>query len=352
MHEIFVGETASNCKASLCFLRVPPLKCGVRVLLVKLSSMGDVIHNLPVVTDLVRAFPDIEIDWVCEAPYVDLVALHPSVNQIFPVHLRALKKQWWRLSLWAQLVDERRQLAVPHYDAVIDTQGLVKSAVIARGAHQIISGFNKSSAREPFAAKFYGRTFDIARNQHAVERNRQLVAAAMGYEISYPAAYGLRPETPRPAWLSSQPYAVLLHATSRADKQWPLDNWVALAKKINDRGLMVVLPWGSEKEKTVSEKIASTLANAVVPPAMKLNEAAHLLAHTAGVVGVDTGLAHLSVAFERPTVGIYVTTEPALTGLHGSAGAINLGGGSPVKPSNPSVDAVFEALLPHLPPPA
>jgi heptosyltransferase I len=313
--------------------------------------MGDVIHNLPVVTDLARAFPEIEIGWVTEAPYAELVALHPNVKQVFPIHLRALKKQWWRTSLWAQFREELSRLAMQQYDCVIDTQGLIKSAVVARGAAQPISGFSKSVAREPMAARFYARTFDISREQHAVERNRQLVAAAMGYKVSTPVDYGLNAQMPRPAWLSGHLYIVLLHATSRADKQWPIANWVALAKKLNDRHLMVVLPWGSEKEKSTSEKIAAELTHAIVPPAMNLTEAAKLLANAAGVVGVDTGLAHLAVAFNRPTVGIYVSTEPALTGLCGNASAINLGGGTASQISNPSMDAVFAALLPHLPPP-
>jgi heptosyltransferase I len=312
--------------------------------------MGDVIHNLPVVTDLACAFPGIEIDWVTEAPYAELVALHPNVNHVFPIHLRALKKQWWRASLWAQFREERRKLAVQKYDSVIDTQGLVKSAIVARGARQPISGFSQSVAREPLAARFYDRTFEIEREQHAVERNRQLVAAAMGYKILSTADYGLNAQIPRPAWLSGQRYVVLLHATSRADKQWPIAHWAALAKKLNDYGLMVVAPWGNEAEKKVSEQISSFAKNAAIAPAMRLAEAAKLLANAAGVVGVDTGLAHLAVAFNRPTVGIYVSTEPALTGLHGGVSAINLGGGSPRQPANPSIDGVFAALLPHLPP--
>jgi heptosyltransferase I len=334
-----------NCKA----FALVPLKCDVRVLLVKLSSMGDVIHNLPVVTDLARAFPGIEIDWVCEAPYAELVALHPHVRQVFPIHLRALKKQWWRVNRWTEFREERKKLSQQPYDYVIDTQGLVKSALVARGANQPISGFDKSVAREPFAARFYDRTFHIARNQHAVERNRQLVAAAMGYKIATLPDYGLDAPLPRPAWLTGEGYVVLLHATSRADKQWPMAQWIQLAKKLNDRGLLVVLPWGNEAEKSVSMQIALSMMDAIVPPAMPIAHAAALLANAAAVVGVDTGLAHLAVAFKRPTVGIYISTEPALTGLHGGTSAINLGGGSPNHISNPTIDAVFAALLPHLP---
>lgn len=311
--------------------------------------MGDVIHNLPVVTDLARAFPGIEIDWATDAPYADLVSLHPSVKRVFPIHLRALKSQWWQPARWVDLVGERRALACQRYDGVIDTQGLVKSAVIARAAGQPISGYNKAAAREPFASRFYDFAFDIAVKQHAVERNRQLVAAAMGYKITSPADYGLSLRTPRPAWLSGRPYVVLLHATSRADKEWPLTNWATLGKKLNAHGFNVALPWGNEHEKNVSAKVAATLSHATVAPAMNLRSAAALLAHAAGVVGVDTGLAHLAVAVKRPTVGIYVATQPALTGLHGGIDAINLGSGTPNQLSTPSVEAVFEALLAHLP---
>jgi heptosyltransferase I len=309
--------------------------------------MGDVIHNFPVVTDLVRAFPGIEIHWVTEAPYVELVSLHPGVTRVFPLHLRALKKKWYSLATWQMLFDDKAAVTRENYDAVLDTQGLIKSALIARwgvSAKTPIMGFSPSVVREPFAARFYQRTFDIGRAQHAVARNRALAAAAFGYAPGAEVDYGI--SAPRDAaWQPPhQPYAVLLHATSRADKRWPQSHWIALAKTLNERGIHVVLPWGNPAEKQTSEALAAAMSMSSVPPALSLAAAASLLAGASHVVGVDTGLTHLAVALQRPTVGIYTTTLPELTGLFGGMNAINLGGGTPLRPHVPSVGAVAVAL--------
>jgi heptosyltransferase I len=309
--------------------------------------MGDVIHNFPVVTDLVRAFPGIEIDWVTEAPYVDLVSLHPDVRQVFPLHLRALKKRWYSPATWQALFDDKAAVVRESYDAVLDTQGLIKSALIARwgaGAKTPIMGFSRSVARESFAARFYQRTFDIPREQHAVARNRALAAAAFGYASVADVDYGIS-GPPHAAWIPPhQPYAVLLHATSRADKQWPQSHWIALAKTFNERGIHVVLPWGNPAEMQTSQALAAAVPMSSVPPALSLVAVAGLLAGASHAVGVDTGLTHLAVALRRPTVGIYTTTLPALTGLFGSTNAINLGGGTPLQPHVPGVDEVIAAL--------
>ena len=306
--------------------------------------MGDVIHNLPVVTDLLRAFPDIKIDWVTEAPYVEVIKLHPGVSQALKVHLRWLKKAWWRDAPWLQLERDRQAMVEEDYDAVLDTQGLVKSVMVARWVEGQRYGFSRQSAREPFASRFYDRTFDVPKGEHAVTRNRKLAAAAFGYVMPEQLDYGITANPALPAWLAAAPYAVLLHATSRPDKQWPQTHWVALGRQLNKRGLKIVLPWGNEIEMQTSKAIATQLDDAVVPPAISLAEAATVLAGAMVVVGVDTGLAHLAVALGRPVVGIYVSTSPALTGLFGSANAVNLGGGSKVAPTIPSVDTVLGSL--------
>lgn len=316
----------------------------MRVLLVKLSSMGDVLHNLPVVSDLARAYPDIEIDWVTEAPYTGLVALHPKVRQVFALQLRDLKKHWWSTAAWSALFDIRKHLGSQAYDVILDTQGLVKSALVARWAKGTIAGFSAETVREPLAARAYDRKVAVPRDLHAVERNRQLASVVFGYELVSTVDYGLR----RPALLANtliaSPYAVFLHATSRANKMWPEANWIALGKRLREIGTRVILPWGSAAERHASERLASAIADAIVPRAMSLLEAAALLAEARVVVGVDTGLAHLSVALARPTVGIYLTTSPALTGLYGNDLAVNLGGGTTQQPADAAVDDTWQAL--------
>ena len=306
--------------------------------------MGDVIHNLPVVTDLLRVFPEIKIDWVAEAPYAEVIKLHPGVSQALKIHLRWIKKSWWRDAPWLQLERDRQALVEEDYDAVLDTQGLFKSVMVARWVEAKRYGYSRQSAREPFASRFYDRTFNVPKDEHAVTRNRMLAAAAFGYVLPAQLDYGIHANPERPAWLTVMPYTVLLHATSRADKQWPQAHWAALGQQLNQRGLHIVLPWGNAAEKQMSEAIAAQLEHVTVAPAMSLAEAATVLAGAASVAGVDTGLAHLAVALGRPTVGVYVSTAPALTGLFGSAHAVNLGGGSKSAPSVPTVDAVLNAL--------
>ncbi|MEQ1515524.1 MAG: lipopolysaccharide heptosyltransferase I [Usitatibacteraceae bacterium] len=314
----------------------------MRVLLVKLSSLGDVLHNLPVASDLVRAHPDARIDWITEAPYAQLVALHPGVRAVFETHLRTLKKQWWAPKAWSLMRDDKSRLRGQSYDVILDTQGLVKSAIVARWANGPIAGFSRESVREPFATRYYDRCADIPRQLHAVERNRRLAANIFGYELSDEVDYGLRLPASTTSALKS-PYAVFLHATSRNNKMWPEEQWIQLGKRLGERGISVILPWGNATERSVSERLAQSIPMATVPPPMSLTEAAMLLSDARGVVGVDTGLAHLAVALQRPTIGLYVTTSPALTGLYGNTLAINLGGGSPGQPMTPSVDEAWAA---------
>lgn len=316
----------------------------MRVLLVKLSSMGDVLHNLPVVSDLARAYPEIEIDWVTEAAYAPLVALHPRVRRVISTNLRGLKKRWWSPAVWSAFFDVRSQLGRDKYDLILDTQGLIKSALIARWANGPIGGFSRDTAREPLAARAYDQHVAIPRSLHAVVRNRNLAAGTFGYALSDPVDYGLRlPETTVSVG-TQHPYIVFLHATSRADKMWPEAHWIALGERGLETGYEVLLPWGNAEEKRTSDRLASAIPGAIVPAAMSLVAAATLLANARGVIGVDTGLAHLSVALTRPTVGLYLTTSPGLTGLYGNDLAINLGGGTRQQPVVPGIDAAWQAL--------
>ena len=310
-----------------------------RVLFVKLSSLGDVVHHLPAVTDLAAHRPEARIAWAVEEAYAELVRLHPGVHEVIPVGLRNLRRAPLDRSRWGRLAEARRALARGPWDYVIDSQGLLKSALVARAAGGIRFGLDRGSARERIATRFYDVRFTVPRERHAVERNRDLVAQVFGYVASEPARYGLQVPDAAPAWIPAEPYAVLLHAASRPQKGWPDERWIALGRLLSASGHRCVLPGGSEAERTKARRLAAAIPGALAAPAMTLAEAAAVIGRAALVAGVDTGLTHLAVALGRPTAGIYCATRPELTGLHGTDG-VNLGG--PGRP--PSVEAVAAAL--------
>jgi heptosyltransferase-1 len=309
------------------------------ILLVKTSSLGDVVHNLPVATDIRRRFPGAAIDWVVEEAYAPLVRLHPAVRRAIPVAMRRWRRSLGAVATWKEMRALRATLAEHAYDAVIDTQGLAKSALIVRRARGTKHGYSRATVREPLAALAYDETHDVPRAQHAVERNRQLAAAALGYAIDGPPDYGLRLPAGEPLHLP-QPYCVLLHATSRSDKLWPEADWQALGATLAARGFACVLPWGSADEAARSRRLAGAIPDAVVPDAMALDPLAALLGRAALVVGVDTGLAHLAVAAGAPTVAVFLGSDPALTGVYGSPRARNVG----ALGAKPSVEDVIAAV--------
>ncbi len=311
----------------------------MRILLIKTSSLGDVIHNLPVVADIRNHVADAQIDWVVEENFAAIPRLHPNVNHVLPVAMRRWRKHLSAGATWNQWRDFKRQLHEHTYDFVIDTQGLLKSAVIARGARGLRCGYDWASAREPLASFAYQRKFNVAKNLHAVERNRQLVAKALGYEASGEPSYGLSALEAAPDMALQAPYVVYLHATSRPDKEWPEERWIALGKWFSARGSASVFPSGNEPEHERARRLAAAIANARALPPGSLDDIAVLLSHAAAVIGVDTGLTHLACAFGKPTVALYCNSDPGLTGVYGRARAVNLGGiGAP-----PNVEAVVTA---------
>ena len=314
----------------------------MRILLVKTSSLGDVIHNLPVASDIQRRLPDAEIDWVVEDNFAEIPRLHPAVHHVLPVAVRRWRKSIFSSATWREIGTYRRLARTDAYDAVVDTQGLVKSALLASQARGVKLGYAADSAREPVAARFYDRKFSIPKTLHAVERNRRLAAAALGYALSdLPLDYGITAPPLHADWLPKGEYAVLLTATSRADKEWPEDDWHALGAALIATGLRCVLPGGSAPERSRATRLAHALGRAIAAPAMNLTDLAGLLSGASIVIGVDTGLVHLAAALQRPTLALYCASDPALTGVLGTAPHINLGGaGAP-----PAASAVVAAAL-------
>jgi lipopolysaccharide heptosyltransferase I len=313
-----------------------------RILFVKTSSLGDVIHHCPAVSDAARAFPSAEIDWMVEEAFAAIPAMHAHVRRVIPVALRRWRAVLWHPSVWSEIGALRRALGAQTYDFVIDTQGLVKSAVLCSLASGAKHGMDRTSLREPFAARFYDVCHAVPRERHAVERNRQLTAAALGYSANGACDYALRN-----AGASSldvrPPYAIFLTMTSRTEKLWANAHWSRLGGELSARGIRCVLPWGSESERVRCESIAREIPDAVVPSRLSLDALASLMRAARCAAGVDTGLTHLCAALGVPTIGIFCASDPALTGLYGSARARNLGAaGAPPQPD--AVHAALEAV--------
>ncbi len=312
-----------------------------RILLVKTTSLGDVLHNLPVVSDIVRRYPNAQIDWMVEEGFAALPKLHPAVRNVIRVAVRRWRKKLLSANTWCEIRAFRSTLSWEQYDICVDTQGLFKSALLMRGANGTRCGFDKASAREPLAASMYQHTYPVAQGQHAVERNRQLVAQALGYVLEGPADFGIRlPQVEAFDWLPQGDYATLLHATSRDDKLWGEASWIELGNELHDKNLRCILPWGSAIEQERSQRLAAQIPDAVVPPQLGLDQAAVLLGKARAVVGVDTGLAHLAATVNVPTVGIYTATDPSLTGLYTGERTVNLGNIG----AAPEVASVLQAL--------
>lgn len=318
------------------------------ILLVKTSSLGDVVHNLPVASDLRTRFPELAIDWVVEESFAAIPRLHPAVRRVIPVALRRWRRSLLSAATWREMRAFRDDLQRENYDLVLDSQGLLKSALIARLAHGRQAGYAAEAAREPLAARFYDAAFVIPANLHAVERNRWLAAAALDYAPDLPLDYGICAPTLGAAWLPAGPYCVLLTATSRADKLWPEPDWLRLAAWLNARGLACVLPGGSSAERERAQRLASAMGNAVAAPPLGIDDLARLLAGARMAVGVDTGLSHLAVALGKPVVALFSGSSPALTGVYageaemaaGARAVINIGSaGAP-----PSAERAIEAL--------
>jgi heptosyltransferase-1 len=321
----------------------------MNILLVRVSSLGDVLHNMPIVADIKRHFPDANIDWVVEEGYVSLVRLNPMVRNILPWGLRRWRKSLGKKETRAEIGAFFRQLREVEYDYVFDTQGLLKTGIImgaARGKNKVgLANGSEGSGYEGISRIFHSKSIPLDPRTHAVARGRLVVGAALGFKVDYPADFGL-PEVPasepRPEWMGDPPYAVFFHGTARDAKKWAPANWIELGQALAP--MPVLLPWGSDKEKAEAEALAAAIPNARVLPKLSMADAVMLARRAALAVGVDTGLTHIAAAFSRPVVEIYADSPRWKTEGNWSPRIINLGDkGSP--PGVAEVLAAAKSLL-------
>ena len=307
-----------------------------------MSSLGDIIHTFPAVTDLRRALPGAALDWVVEEAYAPLAAMHPGVTRVLPLALRRWRRSLAGAQTWREAAAFRRTLRQNAYDAILDTQGLLKSAAVACVARGPVYGFGRRTAREPLAACFYDVRYEFAAADHKVERYRSVAARALGYT---PGAldYGII-APPAPAAAPGLPYCVLLHSTARAAKLWGDAAWIEVGRYLAGRGLVCVLPWGDDAERDRAARLAAAIPGALVPARMALAEACGLVGHARAVIGLDTGLMHLAAALRVPVVGVFCDSEPLDARPLGS-GRTAFRGGVGTPPAAAEVIAAAAELL-------
>ena len=292
----------------------------MQVLIVKTSSMGDVLHTLPALTDAMQAIPGIRFDWVVEEGFAQIPGWHPAVDRVLPVALRRWRKQWFGRQAREERAQFKRTLRAQQYDVVIDAQGLVKSAaLVTRLARGIKHGYDARSAREPLACWWYDRRHAVSPRQHAVQRIRELFAKSLAYALPESQGdYAIARHFAQSQCGDAGQYLVFLHATTRDNKHWPENRWRELIRLMQPYGLRIKLPWGAPHEYQRALRLAHGFDFVEVLPKLTLEQVATELAGARAVVSVDTGLSHLTAALDRPNITLYGPTDPGLIGGYGN----------------------------------
>lgn len=308
-----------------------------KILIVRMSSLGDLVHMLPAISDIARHVPDARIDWVVEENFAEIPAWHPAVHEVIPVAHRRWRKHWWAADTRAERAALRETLQSREYDVVLDMQALMKSVWVVRQTRGTRHGLDRKSAREPMASLFYDVKHSVNFWQPAVARQRELAAAAFGYTVDGPPDFGLDALTRD---VITEPYAVIMPSASRADKLWPAESWHRVFDHLDGHGLGLSLLAGSADESARAQALIQDYANARVMPRMSLREVAGLLASCTLMVGLDSGLTHLSAGLGRPTIGIYKASTPVRTPLEGASYTASLGD----RGNAPSAETVLSAI--------
>ena len=332
-----------------------------KVLLVKLSSLGDVLHNLPIVWDLRARLPEAQIDWVVEEAYVHLLTPLLSrdgfkgIDRIIPFGLRRWKKNLFTLATWKKFFAFRKTLQATTYDVLIETQGLLKSAIVCslakRSSGAVVAGLANAtefSGYEPLARSFYNQSVQVPTQCHAVDRSRWVMCSALDWPLldrsDAPQFYSKEFVASIPKATVEDlktPYILCFHSTAREAKRWSNEGWVTLGRDLSARGYQLVFPWGNATEKAVSQSLAAQIPGSLVPRAFSIEDAFSVIAGAALTVGVDTGLTHLAAVLDKPTVEIYCDSPRWKTEGYWSSRICNLGD----MQSPPSAQEVLEASL-------
>ena len=291
----------------------------MHVLIVRLSSMGDLVQTLPALTDAARAIPGIRFDWVVDESFAQVPAWHPSVDQIMPSGFRRWRRNWPQSLKGGEPQAFLKKLRTRKYDLIVDIQCELKSALAARLARGPRVGYDRRGVHEWGAQFAYQKKFSVPKGQHSIQRMRQLLSHALGYEYDQSEVdYGIdRQLLPQTSLGLPQPYLVFVHSTSWSSKCWPENYWQDLTARVTAAGFSVVFPWGDEAERKRALRIAGGNQRTIVLPQLSISEKASIITGAHATVGLDTGLSHIAAALDIPSVTIYGATDPLLVGATG-----------------------------------
>lgn len=288
----------------------------MKVLVVKTSSMGDILHTLPAITDACNNIPRIEFDWVIEEAFAEIPTWHPGINNAIPFAWRRWRKNIFTLPFNPEWQQFRKTLQQQKYDFIIDAQGLIKSAIVTKMAYGMRCGFDRYSVRERLASLAYNKNFPVEKKQHAITRIRKLFALTLDYSFDKNNIdYGVK--APLEETNLPRNYSVFIVNTSRKNKQWPIANWRKLLEEMQIKKQTVIIPEGYQHERHKIQEIISGFNNIIVLPQGDLTQVFNLLANAKAVVSVDTGLAHLAAALNKPNITLYGPTNEHLIGTAG-----------------------------------
>jgi len=305
----------------------------MKILIVRTSSLGDLIHMLPAISDIKQHYPDATIDWVVEEAFTEIPLWHAAINRVIVVAHRRWRRSWWSEQSKAEREHALEQLRSVSYDLVLDMQGLMKSVWLVKAAHGVKHGVSWSSTREPLCAFFYDHRHRVKIWQPAVDRQRQLAALALGYTPEGPPDFGLDHLISHEHKTDRVDYIVIMPSASRDNKLWPSEDWQAVFDRLQEAGLALRLLAGNDAERQRAQQLIGSRPNTTLQPKSTLTELATLLSGARLMVGLDSGLTHLAAAVGTDTIGIYKASTPARTPLVGRGFVASLGdkGRSPTR---------------------
>ena len=310
-------------------------------LIVKTSSLGDIVHMLPAISDAKRQIPDVSFDWVAESGFIEIPAWHSDVDQVIEIGLRKWRKQLFSKSTRMAYKAFKTQLKATNYEKAIDSQGLIKSALVARMSQGETWGYDKHSIRDPYASYLYANKVSVSYQKHAVTRNRLILAQSLGYSIDdLELDYGI---AGNPVFDQAcdelakhevfegngipEKSIIALHGTSRINKEWPIQHWNGFIEEMGGVGYSVLFPWGNDEELARAQAFADNHSKAIALPRSSLTTLAGLIQNASAVIGMDTGLLHVAAAFDQKGVALYPATEPKKSGAMSPSGLIESIGG-------------------------